>query len=218
MRVPDEAPPPFHSYNPLRLFMSPPFTLVLSTRNPGKVEELRARLEDLDVALVTLADIDDAPEVDEDAETLAGNAAKKATALYQHTRKATLADDTGLEVEALNGAPGVHSARFAGEDATDADNRSYLLEALSFRENRSARFRTVLAYVSDRGALTSFEGVCEGHLVEEERGANGFGYDSIFVPAKGDGRTFAEMTADEKARISHRGEALEAFVEWFSQQ
>ena len=187
--------------------------LVLATRNPGKVAELAAHLDGLGVTLVTAAHMD-APEVEEDADTLEGNAEKKARALWDHAALPALADDTGLEVDALDGAPGVYSARFAGPGADADANRRKLLADLAGAETRAARFRTVLAY-ADADGVRTFEGVCEGLIATEESGTAGFGYDSVFRPAEGDGRTFAEMTADEKNRISHRGRALDAFVAWF---
>ena len=186
--------------------------LVLATRNPGKVSELAARLADLDVELVSATDLA-APPVEEDADTLEGNAEKKARALFDHAGLPALADDTGLEVDALDGRPGVRSARYAGAEADDAANRRRLRAELDGAGSRAARFRTVLAYV-DGGGLRTFDGVCEGAITTEESGTGGFGYDSVFRPAQGDGRTFAEMTADEKNRISHRGRALDAFVAW----
>ena len=185
--------------------------LVLATRNRGKVAELAARLGTAE--LVSAADLPDAPDVEEDADTLRGNAEKKARALFAHTGLPALADDTGLEVDALGGAPGVRSARFAGEAATDADNRRHLLRQLEGAPSRTARFRTVLAYVDDAG-LRTFDGVCEGEIPPAEAGAGGFGYDALFRPADGDGRTFAQMAAEEKNAISHRGRALDAFVAW----
>ncbi|GAB5537724.1 MAG: RdgB/HAM1 family non-canonical purine NTP pyrophosphatase [Rubricoccaceae bacterium] len=186
--------------------------LVLATRNPGKVAELAARLPDA-IELVSAAEIPGAPDVEEDAPTLIGNAEKKARALYAHTGLPSLADDTGLEVDALDGAPGVRSARFASETATDAENRAYLSRQLEGVTQRSARFRTVLAYVDAEG-LRTFDGVCEGDITTQEVGNEGFGYDSLFRPADGDGRTFAEMSKAEKNDISHRGRALGAFTQW----
>ncbi|MEM0961993.1 MAG: RdgB/HAM1 family non-canonical purine NTP pyrophosphatase [Bacteroidota bacterium] len=186
--------------------------LVLATRNPGKVTELAARLDGLGVDLVTAAETG-APEVEEDAETLRGNAEKKARALFDHTGLPSLADDTGLEVDALDGAPGVRSARYAGPDATDLDNRRRLLAALDVRTDRSARFRTALAYV-DANGVRFFDGVCEGTITTAEVGDGGFGYDAIFEPAGADGRTFAQMGKAEKNEISHRGRALDAFARW----
>ena len=190
--------------------------LVLATRNPGKVAELRARLAGLDVDLVSAADLD-APAVEEDADTLRGNAEKKARALYGHAGHAALADDTGLEVDALDGRPGVRSARYAGPDASDEDNRRHLLAELAGAPTRTARFRTVLAY-ADADGVHFFDGVCEGLITTEEEGTGGFGYDPVFRPTAGDGRTFAQMSAEEKNRISHRGRALDAFAAWLARR
>lgn len=190
--------------------------LVLATRNPGKVAELAARLDGLGIDLVSAADLG-APDVEEDAHTLRGNAEKKALALYEHSGDPSLADDTGLEVDALDGAPGVRSARFAGDDADDEANRRKLLADLAGAPSRTARFCTVLAYADDAG-VHFFEGECEGVIATEESGTGGFGYDSLFRPAEGDGRTFAEMPADEKNRISHRGRALDAFAQWLDER
>ncbi|PAP78358.1 RdgB/HAM1 family non-canonical purine NTP pyrophosphatase [Rubrivirga marina] len=187
--------------------------LVLATRNAGKVAELEARLAGLDVDLVSAGSLDDAPEVEEDADTLRGNAEKKARALWAHTGLPSLADDTGLEVDALDGAPGVRSARYAGEDADDEANRRKLLAELAGAPTRTARFRTALAYVDGDG-VRFFDGVCEGLIATEESGTGGFGYDALFRPTDGDGRTFAQMGAGEKNRISHRGRALDAFAAW----
>ncbi len=187
-------------------------TLVLATRNAGKVAELAARLGGLGVALVSAADVPGAPDVDETERTLAGNAALKAVALHAHTGLPALADDTGLFVDALGGAPGVVSARYAGPEADDAANRARLLADLDGTADRSAHFETVLALATDAG-VRFFSGVCRGRVLPEARGAGGFGYDSLFVPEDGDGRTFAEMTRDEKGRISHRARALDAFAE-----
>jgi XTP/dITP diphosphohydrolase len=190
--------------------------LVLATRNPGKVEELRARLRGLDVDLLSAADLDDAPEVEEDARTLAGNAKKKALALHHHTGLPALADDTGLEVYALDMKPGVHSARYAGPKADDGTNRKKLLVNLNAANkkngaaDRAARFRTVLAFAQG-GVVRLFEGSCEGTITEKEKGDGGFGYDAVFRP-EGETKTFAEMEPDEKNAISHRGKALDRFA------
>ncbi len=188
-----------------------PFTLLLATRNPGKVDELAARLADLPVRLVSAAEVPGAPEVDEDAPTLRGNAEKKARALFALTGTPALADDTGLEVDALGGAPGVHSARYAGPEADDVANRARLLAAMTGVRDRTARFRTVLAF-ADADGVQCFDGVCEGVVTTEEIGEGGFGYDALFRPLDGDGRTFAQMDAAEKNRISHRGRALDRFA------
>ena len=184
--------------------------LVLATRNPGKVAEMRTLLAGVSVQLIPADALDAPPDVEEDKPTLEGNARKKARALYEHTGHPALADDTGLEVDALDGAPGVHTARFAGPDATPADNNAKLLRALGQADTRRARFRTVVAFVDDDGVYC-FEGVCEGTIAEAPRGEMGFGYDPLFVP-DGATQTFAEMEPDEKNAVSHRKRALHQFV------
>jgi XTP/dITP diphosphohydrolase len=179
--------------------------IVCASANPHKVEEL-ARLLPSWVDLV--ARPSDIGDIDEDAPTLEGNAIIKAVEIANHASEWAIADDTGLEVEALNGAPGVRSARFAGEHATDAENRVLLLAKLEGVQNRSARFRTVVALVSSKGDIHFVGGECVGIIAESERGDSGFGYDSLFIPADGDGRTFAEMTGPEKDAVSHRGRAI----------
>lgn len=196
---------------------SAPFShLLLATRNPGKVEELRALLDDFPIQLSTTADWPEAPEVVEDADTLAGNARKKALTLHRHASVPALADDTGLEVDALDGRPGVRSARFAGPDADDAANRVHLLRALRGTTERAAQFRTVVAF-AEEDAVRCFEGICRGHILEEERGTGGFGYDPLFVP-EGYEHTFAELPPDEKNRISHRGRALRVLTDYLSER
>jgi len=154
----------------------------------------------------------DLADVVEDAETLVGNARLKAVAVCNATGLPALADDTGLEVDALNGAPGVRTARFAGEHATDADNRAKLLREMSGK-SRTCRFRTValLRFPDGREVIT--EGVCEGSIAEAEIGERGFGYDPLFIAHNGDGRTFAQMSVDEKHALSHRGKAFRALSE-----
>ena len=179
--------------------------IVCASANPHKVEEL-ARLLPTWVDLV--ARPSDIGDIDEDAPTLEGNAIIKAVEIANHASEWAISDDTGLEVEALNGAPGVRSARFAGEQATDAENRALLLAKLDGVTNRSARFRTVVALVSSKGDIHFVGGECRGTIAESERGDSGFGYDALFIPTDGDGRTFAEMTGAEKDAVSHRGRAL----------
>ena len=179
--------------------------IVCASANPHKVEEL-ARLLPSWVDLV--ARPSDIGDIDEDAPTLEGNAIIKAVEIANHASEWAISDDTGLEVEALNGAPGVRSARFAGEHATDEENCALLLAKLIGATNRSARFRTVVALVSSKGDIHFVGGECAGTIAESERGDSGFGYDSLFIPADGDGRTFAEMTGPEKDAVSHRGRAL----------
>ena len=179
--------------------------IVCASANPHKVEEL-ARLLPSWVDLVPRPS--DIGDIDEDAPTLEGNAIIKAVEIANHASEWAIADDTGLEVEALNGAPGVRSARFAGDHATDSENRALLLAKLDGVTNRSARFRTVVALVSSKGDIHFVGGECAGTIAESERGDSGFGYDSLFIPADGDGRTFAEMSGAEKDAVSHRGRAL----------
>jgi len=179
--------------------------IVCASANSHKVEEL-ARLLPSWVDLVPRPS--DIGDIDEDAPTLEGNAIIKAVEIANHASEWAIADDTGLEVDALNGAPGVRSARFAGEQATDAENRALLIAKLDGTTNRSARFRTVVALVSSKGDIHFVGGECAGTIAEQERGDSGFGYDSLFIPADGDGRTFAEMTGPEKDAVSHRGRAL----------
>ena len=188
----------------------PPFRrLVLGTGNPGKVEELRALLADLPLELIPGPTLEDPPDVEEDADTLAGNARKKAEAYRAAAGAPALADDTGLEVAALDGRPGVRTARFAGPDATPDDNKHKLLEVLEGVDDRRARFRTVVALVDDAGTAHTFEGVCEGTIITAPRGDGGFGYDPLFRP-EGHDQTFAEMPPAAKNDISHRRKALDA--------
>lgn len=194
-------------------------TILLATANPHKAAELQRMLEDVGIEVLTLADLPSeisGEQVEEDEPTLEGNALKKARYWADRSGLSTLADDTGLEVEALGGAPGVFSARYAGEDATYEDNVRKLLAELQGTEERKAQFRTVLALISSEGEYL-FDGRCEGVILDEIRGAGGFGYDPIFLPL-GFEKTFAEMDATEKNAISHRGRALQAFVEWVKQQ
>jgi XTP/dITP diphosphohydrolase len=179
--------------------------IVCASANPHKVEEL-ARMLPSWVDLVSRPS--DIGDIDEDAPTLEGNAIIKAVEIANHASEWAIADDTGLAVDALNGEPGVRSARFAGEHATDAENRALLLAKLDGVTNRSARFRTVVALVSSKGDIHFVGGECAGTIAESERGDSGFGYDSLFIPTDGDGRTFAEMTGPEKDVLSHRGRAL----------
>jgi XTP/dITP diphosphohydrolase len=179
---------------------------VCASANPHKVAEifdLMGGVVDLQPRPEGLAD------VMEDADTLVGNARLKAVAVCSATGLPALADDTGLEVDSLHGAPGVRTARFAGEQATDADNRAKMLRELSGK-TRSCRFRTVALLRFPDGREVIAEGVCEGSIAEAEIGERGFGYDPIFIARDGDGRTFAQMTVDEKHELSHRGKAFRA--------
>ena len=183
--------------------------LVCATANPGKVAEIAGLLPD---GWVLLPRPQSVGEIVEDAGTLVGNARLKARAILAVTGKAAVADDTGLEVAALGGAPGVDTAIYAGEGCTDADNRRKLLGALSGAAERAARFVTVVLVAWPDGRETIVEGVCNGHIAAAERGDRGFGFDPLFIPDDGDGRTFAEMTAEEKNMLSHRGRAFRALA------
>ena len=177
---------------------------VCASANPHKVAEifeLMGGVIDLQPRPADLAD------VVEDADTLVGNARLKAVAVCAATGLPALADDTGLEVDALNGAPGVRTARFAGEQATDADNRAKMLRELNGKA-RTCRFRTVALLRFPDGREIIAEGVCEGRVAEAEVGERGFGYDPLFIARDGDGRTFAQMSASEKHELSHRGKAF----------
>lgn len=185
--------------------------VVCASANPDKVAEIAAILGEAVELLPRPADV---PDVIEDADTLVGNARLKAVALVEATGLPSVADDTGLEVDALGGAPGVYTARFAGEEATYADNRQKLLIELAGvpDDERGAAFRTVALVRWPDGRELAVEGVCPGTIATEERGDRGFGYDPVFVPTEGDGRTFSEMSEDEKHEISHRGRAFRALI------
>ena len=185
--------------------------LVVASRNPDKVAEIVALLQGLSVAVVTAAEVGDWGDIPETGDTLTDNALLKARAVHRATGLAAVADDTGLEVAALGGAPGVRTGRFAGDDATYADNVAALLAALTGETDRSARFRAVVALVG-LGDEIVVEGAVDGAIADAPRGAGGFGYDPVFVPG-GEDRTFAEMGATEKAQISHRGRALAALAD-----
>jgi XTP/dITP diphosphohydrolase len=186
--------------------------LVCASANPHKVEEIAAVLGDAVTLLPRPAAV---PDVVEDADTFEGNARLKAVALCEATGRAAVADDTGLEVDALGSAPGVRSARFAGEPADDAANVAKLLADLAALPDgtpRTARFRTVALVRRPDGTEVVAEGTVEGHIASSARGTRGFGYDPVFVPDDGDGRTFAEMSSEEKNAISHRGRAFRALA------
>jgi len=182
--------------------------LVLASRNENKVEELSLFLNDINLEVLTLRHFPAVPQVAEDGATFQENALKKARAIYQVTKIPTLADDSGLEVFFLNGRPGVRSARYAGDDAKDEQNNEKLLgEMLGVPpRRRRAQFRAVLALVGN-GFEDLTEGICMGNLAEGPRGTNGFGYDPIFIPDDFS-RTYAELSPDEKNKISHRARAF----------
>ena len=183
--------------------------IVFATHNAHKVSEVQAVLGS-EYQLVTATEAGITEEIPETQPTIEGNALQKARYVYEHTGLNCFADDTGLEVEALNGAPGVYSARYAGEHVSYADNNVLLLKNLAGCENRKARFRTVIALIVD-GKEYLFEGRVEGTIATEPHGEGGFGYDPLFVP-EGSQLTFAEMSSVAKNKISHRGRAVAKLV------
>jgi XTP/dITP diphosphohydrolase len=187
---------------------APARRLVLASANPDKAAEIASILRGVEL-LPRPAGV---PEVDETGATLEENARLKARALVEATGEAALADDTGLEVDALGGAPGVRSARYAGPTATYADNVAKLVAALEGSQDRRARFRTVAVACFPDGGEVVAEGWVEGEIATAPKGSGGFGYDPLFVPDGGAGRTFAQMSLEEKNAISHRGRAFRALA------
>ena len=186
--------------------------LVFATNNAHKLEEIRAILGDK-VEILSLNDINCHADIPETADTLQGNAALKAQYIYENYGLDCFADDTGLEVEALNGAPGIYSARYAGGEGHDSEaNMKKLLSEMQDKDNRKARFRTVICLIED-GKEHFFEGIVNGSIIRERKGGAGFGYDPVFMP-DGYSETFAEMGNDEKNKISHRARAVQKLCEY----
>jgi len=188
--------------------------IVVATANAHKLAEYREMLSDQDVELKSLADYPGFPGVEEDGSTFQENAEKKALAVSAFCDSAAFADDSGLEVEALNGAPGIYSARYA---ATDAERIGRVLRELEGKENRRARFVCVIAIAFNGEVIATFEGEVKGTLLPAPRGVGGFGYDPLFVP-DGCDQTFAEMPQEQKNRISHRAKAVEKAIEFVQDQ
>lgn len=193
--------------------------LVLATRNKKKIEEIKRITEGLKITIFTLNDFPGCPEVIEDGIAFEENAIKKAVAVAKYTGKAALADDSGIEVYALNGAPGILSARYAGKDADDRKNIEKLLSEMQSVsiEQRGARFVCCIALALSEGSIHTFHGYAEGTVGREPKGVRGFGYDPLFYP-DGYDRTFAEMTDEEKDKLSHRGKAIRKVQEFFITQ
>ncbi len=189
--------------------------IILATRNKKKVEEIIRITSDLPVTILSLDDYPNCPEVEEDKDTFEGNAVKKALEIADCTGKIALADDSGLEVEALGGAPGVYSARYAGEDGNALKNCEKLLIELRTvpDEKRGAQFVCCMALAFPDGEVKTFIGHARGKIGREPQGKKGFGYDPVFFP-DGYDKTFAEMSADEKDRLSHRGKALKKLFDF----
>ena len=185
--------------------------LVFATNNEHKLHEIR-KLLDNSIELMSLNEIACDEDIPENQNTLEGNAAEKSFFIYNKYGVNCFADDTGLEIQALNGEPGVYSARYAGEQRNAENNMNLVLDKLSKIKNRKARFRTVISLVID-GHETQFEGVVDGRIMEEKLGKTGFGYDPIFQP-EGLNLSFAQMSLDEKNKISHRGRAVQKLVEY----
>lgn len=183
--------------------------LLVATRNAHKVDEIRALLAVPSLVLVSAAELPGLPDIEEDGATFRENAARKARLSAAAAGLWALADDSGLEVDALDGAPGVQSARYAGTHGDDAANNRKLLAALEHAADRRAQFRCALALAAPDGRLWELEGCCRGRILPAPRGRNGFGYDPLFIP-DGDTRSFAEMPPAEKNRLSHRARALRA--------
>lgn len=184
-------------------------TLLFATHNANKAAEIAALLPST-YQLETLTDLGFYEDIPETATTLEGNAFLKASYLFERLGKACFADDSGLEVDALDGAPGVYSARYAGEPKNDANNTAKLLEALATAPNRAAQFRTVICYLDENGPRY-FEGIVRGHITATPVGTNGFGYDPVFI-ADGQQATFAELSKQEKNVLSHRAKALSKLI------
>ena len=185
--------------------------LVVATNNAHKLEEIAAILGN-EMELLSLKDINCHADIPETADTLEGNARQKAMYIYENYGMDCFADDTGLEVEALNGAPGVYSARYAGPECDSANNMALLLQNMADKDNRKARFRTVIALVKGDDTML-FEGIVEGAILREGAGENGFGYDPIFEP-EACGLSFAQMDSASKNAISHRGRATQKLINY----
>jgi len=181
--------------------------LVLATTNQGKTRELQNILKDHPIEIKNLSDFGPIPDVVEDGKTFDDNAYKKAAFTARVLGYPALADDSGLCVDALDGAPGVYSARYAGENATDADNVAKLLQEMKDKKNRKASFQCVISIAVPTGAALTYEGRCDGILTREPAGNNGFGYDPLFFFPELN-KTFAQLSMEEKAQVSHRGKAL----------
>ena len=189
-------------------------TLIFASNNQYKLREITSILDN-NISLLSLGDVNITEDIPEDEPHLEGNALFKARYVHNVTGQNVFADDTGLEIESLNGAPGVHSARFAGEDKDSSANIKKVLSLMEGIENRRARFRTVIALIFEKKEYL-FEGIVSGTITKEKRGSEGFGYDPVFVP-DGRTRTFAEMSLSDKNDISHRARAFEKLKEFLNQ-
>ena len=194
--------------------MKKSITLVIATRNKGKTAEIRDLLKDFPVDIKNLDDFGPIPPLEEDGDTFDENAYKKASFAARILGLPALADDSGLLVETLDGAPGIHSARYAGENATDEQRYLKLLDEMKGKSNRNAAFECVISIAVPTGPALTYEARCQGLITESPSGSNGFGYDPIFFypPLN---KTFAQLTREEKSRVSHRGKAFAEFKDEF---
>lgn len=190
-------------------------TLVFATNNQHKVDEINTIIGK-NIHVITLKEAGINIDIPEPHDTLEANATEKSSVIYQLTHKNVFSEDTGLEVDALNGEPGVKSARYAGEEKSFQANIDKLLLKLGNHPNRSARFRTVVSLIWE-GKEYQFEGICEGHIISSQKGTGGFGYDPIFIP-HGSNKSFAEMSMDEKNQYSHRKKAIVQLIDFLLEQ
>lgn len=188
--------------------------IIFATHNKNKLKEVQS-LVPQSMKVISLDDLNMTTEIPETGHTLADNALIKARTIFKLYKKPVIADDTGLDVEALNGAPGVYSARYAGEPSNAENNMNLLLHNLQTTTNRAAHFKTIIAYIDSDGKEQLFEGRVDGTIIDDKRGDKGFGYDPIFVP-EGSDKTFAEMSSEEKNGISHRARALKTFSDFIN--
>ena len=186
--------------------------IIFATHNQGKLKEVQALVPET-IKVLSLEDLNMNDEIPETGHTLEDNALIKARTIFQFYKKPVIADDTGLEVEALNGAPGVYSARYAGEPSNADKNMDLLLYNMQTTTNKTAHFKTVIAYIDVEGKEKLFEGTVDGEIIGEKRGSNGFGYDPVFMPS-GHELTFAEMSMEEKNTMSHRAKAWQVFSDF----
>ena len=190
--------------------------IIFATQNPNKVKEIQNQLPK-EIKIQSLLDLNYLKELEETQETLQGNALQKARFVFKKFGKSCFADDTGLEIEILNGEPGVYSARYGGPEKSFEKNMDLVLERLGKKDDRSAQFRTVIAFINESGKEFTFEGICKGKILESKIGTEGFGYDPIFRP-NGYKETFAQMDLKTKNKISHRGLAVAKLIEFLNTQ
>lgn len=193
------------------------YQILAATKNKGKLEEYKELLKDKQVQILSMNDFDDFPETEEDGKTFEENAEKKALEASNYAGIPAFADDSGLAVEALGGAPGIHSSRYAGPGATDADRVNKLLNELKDEKNRNAKFVCALTIANEGEIIKTFRGEVHGTITESPRGKNGFGYDPVFIP-EGFDKTFGELDSSIKDKISHRAVAVKEAVEYIEDE